>query len=375
MNKSYLLAGALLLAVVLWVGSGLIGGDDMEGAVEQAGDDVPAMIVEAELMQAQSITSYVVAQGNLAPNRVVTLRAEAAGQVEALTVAEGARLVEGEEILHLKVDDREIRRDRANLKIEEQRRNLDAVRNLRERGLASQAELDTAQVELKQAEVELAQVELEIENTVVRAPFDGLLDETLVEVGDYLSIGGDVAVVVDNDPLVVNVKVPQQNIAYLQLGEPVQVGLVDGSQANGFIRYIAARADEATRTFRVEVEIPNPNGLRAGSSATANIPKEEVKAHFVSGALLTLNSAGDMGVKTVDHNGLVSFYPVTIERSEAEGMWVSGLPESAMIITSGQGFAEVDGYVRIADQPRKGEESFPGPSLSDTEKRRNENIN
>lgn len=377
MKKSYLLAGGLLLVVVLWVGSGLIGGGNGVEEPAQTDGNMPDLIVEAELMQAESITSYVIAQGNLEPNRVVTLKAETAGQVEEITSAEGAALTSGQEILHMRLDDRELRRDRAQFKIEEQQRNLDAVNNLRERGLASQAELDTAQVELKQAQVEMAQIELEIDKTVIRAPFDGILEETLVEVGDYISVGSDVATIVDNDPLVVKVQVPQQSVSHLLVGQPVQVSLVDGGLSQGFIRYISSRGDEATRTFRVEVEIPNPEGVRAGSSATARIPKEEVMAHFVSGALLTLNTEGDMGVKTVDRDGLVFFHPVEIEFSESGGMWVSGLPESSLVITNGQGFAEEGEHVRVANLPREntGDEGMSGSSVSDVEKRKNENIN
>jgi len=204
-------------------------------------------------------------------------------------------------------------------------------------------------VELKMAEVELAQINLEIEKTIIRAPFSGILEERMVELGDFISIGNELLVIVDNDPLVVTVRVPQRNVQFLNQGENVRVQLVNGQELNGHIRYIASRGDEASRTFRVEIEILNTTGLRAGSSATAYIPKGEIEAHFISGALLSLNDEGVMGVKTVDNNGLVSFHPVTIELSEVGGMWVSGLPETAMVIVSGQGFAKTGERVRVID--------------------------
>lgn len=370
MNRSYLLAGGLFLLSVLWLASGLLGSTVDDDELIESMTDVPGIIVEAQWMQAEPITSFITAQGNVLPNRIVTLRAETAGQVESVLVPEGARVEAGEALLKLKPDDRLIRREQALLKIEEKKRQHEATANLVERGFGSRTELDTALVELKMAEVELAQIELEIERTTIRAPFTGILDERLVEVGDYISVGNDVLTVVENDPLAVNVSVPQRSVHYINQGETVRVSLVEGREVEGFVRYISARADEATRTFRVEVEIPNPEGIRAGSSATAFIPKENIMAHFISGGLLTLNTDGDMGVKTVDESSVVGFYPVTIEFSETDGMWVSGLPERVRVITSGQGFARVGERVAVANQaPVQTEVS--GNPISDGEGARN----
>jgi multidrug efflux system membrane fusion protein len=145
--------------------------------------------------------------------------------------------------------------------------------------------------------------------------------------------------------------VPQQHVHRLSVGQPVGVTLANGEQVQGAIRFISSLGEESTRTFRVEVEIANDGHLRAGASATAYIPEEEVDAHFVSGGLLTLDTDGQMGIKTVDNTGLVSFHPVVVEYSEADGMWVSGLPLTAKVIVSGQGFAEVGGRVQVSDAP------------------------
>jgi len=66
------------------------------------------------------------------------------------------------------------------------------------------------------------------------------------------------------------------------------------------IRFIATAADPATRTFRVELEVANPDRtLRDGVTAEVGFPTSSVPAHFVSPALLTLYDAGVVGVRII----------------------------------------------------------------------------
>ncbi len=165
--------------------------------------------------------------------------------------------------------------------------------------------------------------------------------------GEYVGIGNELTRIVDNDPLVVNAYVSQNDVEFLGLSVEAKVEMVNGRETTGLIRFISPRADENTRTFRVEIAVPNTEGLRAGSSVVARIPRQQVKAHYLSAGLLTLDDDGEIGVKTVNLEGLVEFYPATIEMSDANGMWISGLPEIARIITVGQGFAAIGEAVRI----------------------------
>ena len=97
--------------------------------------------------------------------------------------------------------------------------------------------------------------------------------------------------------------------------------------------------DEATRTFGVELEIDNTDGaLRVGGTAELRIPAEEVLAHRVSPSLLTLDDAGNVGVKIINDDGEVEFVVADIALSSSDGVWLAGLPRDATIITVGQGY-------------------------------------
>ena len=78
--------------------------------------------------------------------------------------------------------------------------------------------------------------------------------------------------------------------------------------------------------------------MPAGVSAEIRIPIGEITAHFLSPAILSLDTDGTLGIKTVDADNTVVFAKVKIERAQTDGIWVSGLPDTANIITIGQGY-------------------------------------
>ena len=121
--------------------------------------------------------------------------------------------------------------------------------------------------------------------------------------------------------------------------ETAEARLATGETVRGRIRYVAPVADEATRTFTVELEVANANGnLRAGGTAELRIPAQTVLAHRVSPSLLTLDDAGNVGVKIINDRGEVEFVVADIALSSNDGVWLAGLPETATIITVGQGY-------------------------------------
>jgi len=173
----------------------------------------------------------------------------------------------------------------------------------------------------------------------IRAPFDGTVQDRAVEVGDYVRAGDPVATFVDNRSLIVTGSIAEQDAGFVTVGGTATAVLVTGQEARGRIRYLAPVADESTRTFTVELEIPNPGGsLPAGVTAEMRIPGGDVLAYRVAPSLLTLDANGDLGIKTVDAGSQVRFHKVEIAYSEANGVWVTGLPDTASIIVVGQGY-------------------------------------
>jgi multidrug efflux system membrane fusion protein len=127
--------------------------------------------------------------------------------------------------------------------------------------------------------------------------------------------------------------------------------LIGGREVAGRIRFIAAEAEATTRTFRVEVELPNPAAeIPDGITAEIRLPLGEVAAHRVSPAILTLTDEGAIGVKTLGPDNRVRFYPVRIIGDGTDGIWLSGLPERITLITVGQDFVAEGQTVHPIDE-------------------------
>jgi len=114
---------------------------------------------------------------------------------------------------------------------------------------------------------------------------------------------------------------------------------VTGRQVEGRVTFLSRSADETTRTFEVEITVPNPDlTIRDGQTATIRIAAEGVKAHLLPQSALTLNNEGQLGVRTVGAGNVVDFMPVNVLRDTAEGVWAGGLPPTVDIIVVGQEF-------------------------------------
>lgn len=353
MNKSYLIAAVFTLGLAAWVLGGYFvksSGKETPDAPAVA-DAVAPMTVSVRTQEARSVEQYIVAQGQAEPNRTVTIRAETTGQVAEILADEGATVAAGDVIARLESNDRQARLARAEAHVREQESAYEASETLGKKGYQTQRQADQTFSSLQTAKAELEEARIELERIEIKAPFEGVVLSSPIELGAYVDVNGEVATIVDNDPLVVSLRITQQNIADLKVGQAASVTFATGQKRDGKIRYVAARADEDTRTFRVEVELPNPDGeIPSGISAEAKIPTGSVMAHFVSPAALSLNEEGKLGVKTVNEDSKVAFHTAEIVLSDVNGAWITGLPAHARIITLGHGFVQIGEEVQVAEE-------------------------
>jgi multidrug efflux system membrane fusion protein len=164
------------------------------------------------------------------------------------------------------------------------------------------------------------------------------VDDRYVNVGDYMRVGDKCELVIAPEPFLAVGAVSEQDVGKLKIGAPANATLVSGENVAGKVYFVATKADATTRTFRVEIELPNPDArLRDGISADIHIPVKQVEAMKISPGILVLNDNGVVGVRTVQ-SGIVHFQPVNIVSDGPDGMWVTGLPTGTSVITVGQEF-------------------------------------
>jgi len=358
MKRSLFLAAGLALALVLWIASGqpivrtLFSGSPSP-ASEAAGATVTA--AERELprvrvarSEAQLVRREIVVYGRTEPERDVAVRAETYGRIEEILVARGERVTKGQAILRLDRRERSARVEQARARVEQRELEYRAATQLGERGFQAQTQVAAAAAARSAARAELEARAVALANTTVRAPFDGLLVDRLIEIGDYVDTGDTLAHVMQEDPFLVTGEIVETDRRRVALGMEVAVELADGQRHSGTLTFVAAVAAEETRTFRIEVTVSNPDGaIPGGMSATLRLRFEASPAHRVSASLLSLDADHRLGVKVVDADDVVRFTPVEIVRADAEAVWLAGLPDQARLVVVGQGFVH-DGEPVIA---------------------------
>ena len=340
--RSWLISASIVVVVSVWLASGQVGSEapqEEPASVITSAAPAQQSSVRVRTQSAEEIMRTIVVNGQTAPARVVDIAAETDGRVEYVGIDRGTNVGRNAIIVRLDERDRAARLAQAEATVRQREVEYQGRLKLKGESYVSEAQLQEAVAQLETARAELKRAQLDLEYMTVRAPFDGALQERHVEVGDFVSAGDPIARFVDNRKIIVTANVSEFDAGYVQAGQKAHARLATGETVHGTIRYVAPVADEATRTFLVELEVDNSDGnLRAGGTAELQIPAERVLAHRISPSLLTLDDAGNVGVKVINESGEVEFIVADVALSTNEGVWVAGLPDHATIITVGQGF-------------------------------------
>lgn len=181
---------------------------------------------------------------------------------------------------------------------------------------------------------------VEVNRTQVKAPFSGFIEQ-IVKPGNFLERGQVCATIIQLNPISFIAGVPEYDINKVQVGQKVSLELVTGQKINGKLTFVSKSASPDTRTFIVESQIENPQGLvKDGLTANMTIEIDKVKAHKISPSILLLNDGGKLGIRIVINSKIAKFIEIIILEDSEEGLWVTGIPEEVEIIIQGQGFVE-----------------------------------
>ena len=181
---------------------------------------------------------------------------------------------------------------------------------------------------------------VEVNRTQVKAPFSGFIEQ-IVKPGNFLERGQVCATIIQLNPISFIAGVPEYDINKVRVGQKVSLELVTGQKINGKLTFVSKSASPDTRTFIVESQIENPQGLvKDGLTANMTIEIDKVKAHKISPSILLLNDGGKLGIRIVINSKIAKFIEITILEDSEEGLWVTDIPEDVEIIIQGQGFVE-----------------------------------
>jgi multidrug efflux system membrane fusion protein len=299
------------------------------------------------------IAKEIVFQGMTEASRSLIIKAEVAGRVIEVNAKKGSQINYLDSIANLHQRDLLAQEKKAKALIKQYELEYQGAQRLINQGHAAQTRLAEALAELEGARADFKRANFVLEAIRIRAPFAALLEDVYVEVGELVLEGQDIAKLVDYSPYLIVGNLSEMEVKNVSIGQKGIAKLITGEEVHGVIRYVASTADEATRTFRIEMEIENQDPVKpisGGVTAQLFLELDKQEAHYISPALLNLNHKGKLGVKVLDTDDRVAFLPIDVSRADARGMWVTGLPHKVKLITVGQGFVEPGALVTALEQ-------------------------
>jgi membrane fusion protein, multidrug efflux system len=340
MKPEYQWAFGIAIIVALYLATGLLhAGKPAVDPLEAQAKANQVPLVRVARMSAVPHEAVITLRGRTEALHQVEVRAEVDGVVSALHFEKGDRVKQGQVLCELRLNDRGARAAQAQAQMAQASKELEVARELFKEGFRSKTQMAQSTAAYEAAKAGAATMNIQLADTRVRAPFAGIVEERLANVGDYLPVGSKCAMVIAPEPFLAVGTVSEELVGQIATGTKARVKLVTGENVEGKVRFVAKHADPVTRTFRVEVELPNPDAkLRSGVSADIVIvPDTKVPAYHISPGILVLEDTGVVGVRSVE-KGIVRFLPVQIISDGPDGMWIAGLPMRADVITVGQEF-------------------------------------
>jgi multidrug efflux system membrane fusion protein len=339
-----LAALAVLVGVGVWVATGEF---SSVGSAQNEAPPTPADAaaeVKAPLRTVAVITPPRVEHarairisGHTDAEKRVTLATRVMGVIDELPVKQGERVERGELVMRLEAEDKEAAVRMAESLVTQRQAEADAAERLVSGGNAPRLQADQARASLATAKSQLEGAKAELAQYSIYAPYNGVVDRIPVQRGSAILAGTEVATLINLDPLLAIGEVSERDLRYLKPGNTAQIRLVDGTVTEGTLRYVSRDASPATRTFRIEVAIPNEDKkLPAGMTAEIVLLADPADSVVLPRSVVTLSSNGDLGIRAVDKDNKVVFFPIDLVDDTPKGLVLAGIPADARVIVAGQ---------------------------------------
>jgi len=348
--------------------------------------------VETKIFNSSLIDQSIELQGQTIHNKKIDVKSETSGNIDSIEFSRGDKVSQNAEMITISLEDRnekllsakkDLERLSKELILNEKnrdnllRQNVERIelyeieyasaKQLIDKGLSSKSKLSLASFNLANAKADkedikikfestlanleaqisnvksvLKNIKLDIDKTSIKAPFDGIISEKMVEETEFISLGTPLFTIIDLDPIKIEGYLSEFDINKVSVGTKAIIEDSNGIKKNGIISFISPSAETSTRTFEITIEANNKDlSYKSGITTKIIIKGSELKAHKIPPSILTLLDDGTVGVKAVDSYNNVTFYPTKTIKDTIDGMWVSGLPEKVNLIVSGQEYISI----------------------------------
>ncbi|MDC3176134.1 efflux RND transporter periplasmic adaptor subunit [Alphaproteobacteria bacterium] len=340
-NKKFISTKNILLifGLVLFIFSFFRENDSIEK--EQIKDKKPLFKVEARVFETSLFSESLILRGFTEASRMVTIKSQVEGKISSLNFVKGMHVKAGKQILLIDPEDKVAKVKEMEALLDQRKKEYEVAEKLFKKGFRSELNLSKARVNFEKALATYEKSQVELNNTKIIIPFDSFLENSFVELGDYLKKGDEIVKIVDLDPIFLTTTVSEKYINQLKFGQKGEVFLKNGYKDVGKINYISATADPQTKKFEVQVELKNSNKkIFSGVTGEVTIKLDPKKSFFIPSSIISLDENGDIGIKTVADNNVVKFLNISIISDTGSGYWINSEDrENITVITRGQDYA------------------------------------
>ena len=348
--------------------------------------------VETKVFTSSLIDQSIELQGQTIHNKKIDVKSETSGNIDIIEFSRGDNVSENSEMITISLEDRnekllsaekDLERLSKELILNEKnrdnllRQNVERIelyeieyasaKQLIDKGLSSKSKLILASFNLANAKADKEDIKIKFESTLanleaqisnvksvlknikldidkrsIKAPFDGIISKKMVEETEFISVGTPLFTIIDLDPIKIEGYLSEFDVNKVSVGTNAIIEDSNGIKKNGIISFISPSAETSTRTFEITIEANNKDlSYKSGITTKIIIKGSELKAHKIPPSILTLLDDGTVGVKAVNNENKVTFYPTKSIKDTIDGMWVSGLPEKVNLIVSGQEYISI----------------------------------
>lgn len=288
--------------------------------------------------QSEKLTTSYSVNGFLKSETDLTVISETQGTIKAVYKEKGDYITKGEVIA--KVDDELLAAQLTAAKAAYQQLEKEVSRFTRlyaQNAVPSQ-KLEEIKLNFESAEAKYISAKRQLEDTKIKAPVSGFIEDDFIEIGQFIGGGSKVCNIIDADKLKLSIAISEQNYRSIQLGQSVNISssIYPSQQFHGKISYIGKKADAGNK-FDVEVKVINDNDnlLKAGMFVTASVTHEQNAAGIYVPRKAINGSLKDASVFVVENGESSLRKVVTGDIIENQVEIISGLVPGDEVITEG----------------------------------------
>lgn len=338
----------VLVAAGIWVGTGKfssVGSEEAHASQPAASPETAAgqpvaaspRTVSAIVPEINDHAREIRISGVTAPDKHAVLAARSNGIIESLSLVKGSAVKATTVVMTLEGPDMTAGVTIAEVTLDQRKRELEVAEKLFARGSLAETQLINARSALAAAGAEMNRARAAVDRLELRAPFSGVVDSIDVELGEWVQEGAPIATILSLDPIVVVAEVSEQDIGFVAPGATASLRLANGTEMGGKVRFVAKAASSDTRTYRIEVALPNADyRIPSGMTADVRLYTASVATVTVPRSIITLSETGEIGLRVVGTDNIARFAAVELIDDTAEGLVLTGKFNGVRIIVAGQ---------------------------------------